>query len=130
MVQNLARFVFLIALAAPCMAQDAAPPPTPEQRAAQNLAIAVSVQEQLLACWMLPAGYADKLISVRLAFRGDGSLDGEPGVEAESLRTAGQYPELIRSIALAIERCLPFSGLEALGAEPDERFDITVHFQS
>lgn len=98
--------------------------------AAQNLAIATSVQDQLMACWALPPGYEGRRISVRLAFWGDGSLDGDPSIHPESLRLAGKYPQLMRSIGLAVERCVPFAGLEALGAEPGERFDITVHFQS
>jgi hypothetical protein len=120
-------FAFLATLVlGPAFAQDL----TPEEIAAQNVAIAVSVQEQILACWSLPPGYEDRRISVRLAFFGDGTLDGDPAIEPESLRTAGKYPVLMRSIGEAVEGCLPFEGLEALGAGPGERFDITVHFQS
>lgn len=126
----LARLVFLLGLVVPVFGQDAPPILTPEERAAQNLAIATAVQEQLLACWSLPPGYEDRTISVRLAFLGDGTLDGDPSVAPESWRVAGKYPELMRSIAAAIDRCLPFAGLEALGAAPGERFDITVHFRS
>lgn len=103
---------------------------TPAQLAEQNLAIARSVQEQLLDCWRLPPGYADRSISVRLAFLGDGTLDGDAYIEPESQRTAGKYPVLMQSIVDAIATCLPFSGLEELGAQPGERFDITVHFSS
>jgi hypothetical protein len=131
MLLVLARLPALLGLlVAPALGQTAPPPLSVQERAAQNLAIATSVQEQLLACWMLPAGYADKLVSVRLAFWGDGSLDGEPSIDPGSLRTAGQYPVLMQSIGQAVERCLPFEGLEALGAGASERFDITVHFQS
>jgi hypothetical protein len=105
-------------------------PAAAEALAAQNLAIATSVQDQLLACWSLPSGYADKRISVGLAFFGDGTLDGDPYLELGSIRTAGQYPALMQSIVDAILACLPFKGLEELGALPGERFDITVHFQS
>lgn len=131
MFQILARLFALAILAlSPVLAQDELPVLTPEERAAQNLAIATSVQDQLLACWVLPAGYENRSISVRLAFLGDGSLDGDPYIVPESLRTAGKYPELIGSIAAAIDGCLPFQGLEALGAPAGERFDITVHFSS
>ena len=131
MFHLLARLLVLAFLAmSPALAQDTSPVLTPEERAAQNLAIATSVQDQLLACWALPAGYEDRSISVRLAFLGDGTLDGDPYIVPESLRTAGQYPELMRSIASAIVACLPFEGLEGLGAGPGERFDITVHFSS
>lgn len=99
-------------------------------RAEQNLAIATSVQEQLLECWSLPPGYEGLTIAVRLAFFGDGSLDGDPVLSTESGDAAGRYPVLMRSIASAIDKCVPFEGLEDLGAGPDERFDITVRFQS
>jgi hypothetical protein len=131
MLRFLSRLAVLLALVAPAAAQDAAPPPlSPEALAAQNLVIATSVQDQLLACWSLPPGYADKRISVGLAFFGDGTLDGDPYLELGSVRTAGQYPALMQSIVDAILACLPFKGLEELGALPGERFDITVHFQS
>jgi len=131
MFQILARLFALSILAmSPVLAQDELPVLTPEERADQNLAIATSVQDQLLACWVLPKGYEDRLISIRLAFLGDGTLDGDPYIVPESLRTAGQYPELMHSIAAAIASCLPFEGLLELGAGPGERFDITVHFSS
>ena len=131
MFRFLARVVLALALLAPAAAQDAPPQLlTPEALAAQNLAIATSVQQQLLTCWRLPPGYEDLFISVGLAFLGDGTLDGDPYVELESVRTAGKYPVLMQSIIQAIVDCLPFEGLEALGALPGERFDITVHFQS
>lgn len=132
MLRFLTRLALLAVLfAPPVAAQDAAPPPlTPDALAAQNLAIATSVQDQLLACWRLPPGYEERSISVGLAFLGDGTLDGDPYVELDSVRTAGKYPVLMQSIVDAILACLPFKGLEALGALPGERFDITVHFQS
>ena len=132
MTRILASLALTVALAAPvsAIAQDTPPGSTPEDRAAQNLAIAASVQHQLLSCWHLPSGYQGRSISVRLAFLGDGTLDGDPHIVPESLRVAGKYPELMRSIAQAISRCLPFSGLDELGALPGERFDITVHFSS
>ncbi|MCP8883148.1 hypothetical protein NIM87_06530 [Devosia sp. XJ19-1] len=131
MTRLFARLLVLAAFASPALGEEpAADPLTQEARAAQNLAIASAVQAQLLACWRLPSGYEGKAISVRLAFLGDGTLDGDPYVVPESLRTAGKYPVLMTSIGEAVERCLPFAGLEALGAEAGERFDITVHFQS
>lgn len=122
------RFILplLAAFAVPAEAQ----PLTAEQRVEQTLAVALEVQDQILQCWSLPSGYEDKLVSVRLAFFGDGTLDGDPSLEPQSLIIARRYPELMRSIAGAIENCLPYTGLEALGAGPGERFDITVHFQS
>ncbi len=131
MFRFIARVAIVLALVAPATAQDTDPPPlSREELAAQNLAIATSVQDQLLACWSLPSGYSDKRISVGLAFFGDGTLDGDPYLELDSVRTAGQYPALMQSIVDAILACLPFKGLEELGALPGERFDITVHFQS
>ncbi|QQR38895.1 hypothetical protein [Devosia rhizoryzae] len=107
-----------------------AAPTTADLQIEQTLAVALEVQNQILACWSLPSGYENKLVSVRLAFFGDGTLDGDPSLEPQSLIIARRYPELMRSIAGAIENCLPYTGLEALGAGPGERFDITVHFQS
>ncbi|MBB4052201.1 hypothetical protein GGR20_001844 [Devosia subaequoris] len=131
MFQILARLIALSIVAlSPVLAEDKLPVLTPEERAAQNLAIATSVQDQLLSCWVLPSGYEDRSISIRLAFLGDGTLDGDPHIVPESLRTAGKYPELINSIGDAIANCLPFEGLAELGAGPGERFDITVHFSS
>ena len=103
---------------------------TREMVVEQNIAIAVEVQNQILACWSLPKGYEGRTVSVRLAFFGDGQLDGDPALDPASILTAQKYPVLMRSIARAIENCLPFAGLEALGAGPGERFDITVQFQS
>jgi hypothetical protein len=122
------RFAFpiLFALAAPVQAQ-----PVPDAALVeQNIAIALEVQNQILGCWSLPPGYENRSVKVRLAFFGDGTLDGEPAIEPVSVLTARRYPELMRSIGEAIETCLPFTGLEALGAGAGERFDITVHFQS
>jgi hypothetical protein len=103
---------------------------THEEQMEQTLAIALEVQNQILECWSLPPGYENRSISVRLAFFGDGQLDGEPVLEPDSILVARKYPQLMRSVVHAIESCLPFGGLEALGAGPNERFDITVHFQS
>ncbi|ODT65664.1 MAG: hypothetical protein ABS75_30635 [Pelagibacterium sp. SCN 63-23] len=122
----LALFILILGLGAPIAAAEMAP----EERAAQNRAIALSVERQIMDCWSLPAGYEGKRVSVRLAFWGDGYLDEEPVVLNESLRVAGKYPVFMRSIIAALDRCLPFAGLAELGAEPHERFDITVHFQS
>lgn len=131
MNRTLATLALLLVLAPPLAAEEAPRQPLdPEALAAQNLAIATSVQDQLLACWRLPPGYQDRTISVRLAFLGDGTLDGDPYLEPDSIRTAGQYPEFMQSVIAAIITCLPFQGLEALGALPGERFDITVHFRS
>jgi hypothetical protein len=132
MTRILASLALAVALAAPvsAIAQSTPQSLSPQALAAQNLAIASSVQQQLLACWRLPPGYQGRSISVRLAFLGDGTLDGDPHVVPDSLRVAGKYPELMRSIAQAISRCVPFAGLEELGALPGERFDITVHFSS
>lgn len=127
---RLFAFALLSGLAAGPAHAGSSAPLTSETLAAQNLAIATSVQDQLLTCWSLPAGYADKEISVGLAFFGDGTLDGDPYLEPDSVRTAGQYPVFMQSIVEAIITCLPFEGLEALGAMPGERFDITVHFRS
>jgi hypothetical protein len=126
-----ASLMLFAALAAPVPAQEPRSTPlSPEALAAQNLAIATAVQDQLLACWRLPAGYEGRSIAVGLAFFGDGTLDGDPYLEPDSVRTAGRYPVFMASIAEAIADCLPFDGLEALGAGPGESFDITVHFRS
>jgi hypothetical protein len=122
------RFVLplLAVLSTPAPAQEM----TSTELMEQNRSIALEVQNQILQCWSLPPGYEDRTISVRLAFFGNGALDGEPVLEPESEIVARRYPALVRSVAQAIENCLPFSGLEALGAQADERFDITVQFQS
>lgn len=131
MTRILASIALLLVLIPPLSAQETDDLPlSPAQLAEQNMAIAISVQEQLLMCWRLPAGYEDRSISVRLAFLGNGTLDGDPYIEPDSVRTAGKYPVLMQSIVDAILSCLPFDGLEELGAGADERFDITVHFSS
>lgn len=126
MLRFLIPIVLLATTALPAHAQRL----TREMVVEQNIAIALEVQNQILGCWSLPPGYEGRSVSVRLAFFGDGQLDGDPVLDPNSILTAQKYPVLMRSIARAIENCLPFAGLEALGAGPGERFDITVQFQS
>ena len=103
---------------------------SPEAIAKQNQAIAIRVQQQLMACWMVPPGEEDQRMALDIAFFGDGTLDGEVTLVPESAKAAGKRGVLKDSILAAVDRCVPFEGLEALGAEADERFSVTVYFQS
>ena len=107
----------LFALALPAAADDRA-------------AIGAAVQQQLQRCWNLPAGYEGRKISIELEFLGDGTLLGAPEISLDSTKAAAKLQPLADSVIRAADRCAPFSGVDALGAAPDERFTIIVHFQS
>jgi hypothetical protein len=104
----------------------AAPAPAGE---ADRAAIAASVRRQLTACWSLPPGFTGRDVEITIAFFGDGKLDGEPQVAPLGGKGAGKLAPLVASAVRAVKRCAPFEGLEALGADPAERFSIAVHFQ-
>lgn len=111
---------------APALAQGL----SPEAIAKQNQAIAIRVQQQLMSCWIVPPGAEDQRMALDIAFFGDGRLDGEALLAPESAKAASKRGVLTDSILAAVERCVPFDGLEALGAEADERFAVTIYFQS
>ena len=121
-------FAILLALAAaaPKRAQGL----SPEAIAKQNQAIAIRVQQQLMSCWIVPPGEEDQRMAVDIAFFGDGRLDGEALLAPETAKAASKRGVLTDSILAAVDRCVPFEGLEALGAEADERFSVTIYFQS
>lgn len=101
-----------------------------EAIAKQNQAIAMRVQQQLMACWMVPPGEEDQRLALDIAFFGDGRLDGEAMLAPESAKAASKRGLLRDSILAAVERCVPFEGLQALGARAGERFAVTIFFQS
>ncbi|KRA96585.1 hypothetical protein ASD83_15920 [Devosia sp. Root685] len=113
-------------LAAPALAQGL----SAEAIAKQNQAIAIRVQQQLMACWIVPPGEEDQRLALDIAFFGDGTLDGEVMLAPESAKAASKRGVLTDSILAAVDRCVPFEGLEALGAAADERFSVTIYFQS
>jgi len=113
-------------LSAPAMAAGL----SPEALAKQNHAIAVSVQQQLLSCWSLPPGETGQRLSLDIAFFGDGRLDGLPILPPGDAKRASKGDALLASVLSAVESCVPFEGLEALGAAPDERFSVTITFAS
>lgn len=121
-------FALLLALsvAAPALAQGL----SPEAIAKQNRAIAMRVQQQLMACWIVPPGEEDQRLALDIVFFGDGTLDGEAMLAPESAKAASKRGMLTDSILAAVERCVPFDGLEALGADAAERFAVTIYFQS
>lgn len=88
------------------------------------------VQQQLMACWMVPPGEEDQRLALDIVFFGDGRLDGEAMLAPESTKAASKRGVLTDSILAAVDRCVPFDGLEALGADADERFSVTIYFQS
>ena len=103
---------------------------SPEMLAKQNQAIAIRVQQQLMACWIVPPGEEDQRMALDIAFFGDGRLDGEAKLAPESAKAASKRGALTDSILAAVDRCVPFEGLGALGAYADERFSVTIYFQS
>lgn len=122
---------FCVALALSGMAFAQAPAaPTPSDSSADRAAIAASVHRQLARCWNMPPGYAGQRVSVTLAFLGDGSLSADPVVEATASKSSSKLAPLLESALLAVRRCAPFTGLEALGARAQERFSIVVDFAS
>lgn len=123
------RFAVLFAtllLTSPALAQGL----SADAIAKQNQAIAIRVQQQLMACWIVPPGEEDQRLALDIAFFGDGRLDGEAMLAPESAKAASKRGALTDSILAAVDRCVPFEGLEALGAEADERFSVTIYFQS
>ena len=123
---RLAALLLALLLASPVSAQGL----SAEAIAKQNQAIAMRVQQQLMACWIVPPGEEDQRLALDIAFFGDGSLDGEAMLAPESIKAASKRGALTQSILAAVERCVPFKGLEALGAQADERFSVTIYFQS
>ena len=113
-------------LVAPALAQ----PLSDAAIAKQNRAIALSVKEQITRCWALPPGHEGLRLALDVAFFGNGALDGTPALSPESRKLASKHPALGTSVVLAVERCAPLAGLEALGAGATERFAVTVYFQS
>lgn len=92
-------------------------------------AVAALVQQQLQRCWNLPPGFEGQRISIDLTLLGDGSLDAPPSVALESKKSATRLEPLTQSVIRAVQRCAPFTGFDALGADPAERFAIKVHFE-
>ena len=122
-------FVLLIAasfVALPVAAQGL----SAEALAKQNQAIAVRVQQQLMACWIVPPGEEGQRLALDIVFFGDGRLDGEAAVAPDAVKLASKRLLLTDSILEAVDRCVPFKGLEALGAGAEERFSVTITFQS
>ena len=113
-------------LTSPALAQ----PLTPEAFAKQSQAIAVRVQQQLMACWSVPPGQEQQRLALDIAFFGDGRLNGEAAFAQQDQKAASKRPVLAQSILAAVENCVPFEGLVALGAGTDEEFSVTIYFQS
>lgn len=123
---RLFALLLAVSIAAPALAQGL----SAEAMAKQNRAIAMRVQQQLMACWMVPPGEEDQRLALDIVFFGDGRLDGEAMLSPESAKAASKRGLLRDSILAAVDRCVPFEGLEALGADADERFSVTIYFQS
>jgi hypothetical protein len=83
-----------------------------------------------MSCWIVPPGEEDQRMALDIVFFGDGTLDGEAMLAPESAKAASKRGVLKESILAAVERCVPFDGLQALGADAAERFSVTIYFQS
>ena len=118
--------LFVFVAVAPVAAQGL----SPEALAKQSQAIAIRVQQQLMACWDVPPGEEDQRLALDIAFFGDGRLDGAVLLAPETAKLASKRAALTDSVLAAVERCVPFEGLEALGAAAGERFSVTIYFQS
>ncbi len=103
---------------------------SPEAMAKQNQAIAVRVQQQLMACWNVPPGETAQRLALDIVFFGDGRLNGDAAFSPDDAKLASKHPLLARSILDAVKKCVPFEGLVALGAKTDEEFSVTIYFQS
>lgn len=125
MIRFAAVFATLL-FAQPALAQGL----SAEAIAKQNQAIAIRVQQQLMSCWIVPPGEEDQRLALDIAFFGDGRLDGDAMLSPESVKAATKRGALTESILAAVDRCVPFEGLEALGADAEERFSVTIYFQS
>lgn len=125
MIRFAAAFAVLL-FAQPALAQGL----SAEAIAKQNQAIAIRVQQQLMSCWIVPPGEEDQRLALDIAFFGDGRLDGDAMLSPESVKAATKRGALTESILAAVDRCVPFEGLEALGADAEERFSVTIYFQS
>lgn len=101
-----------------------------EAYAKQTQAIATRVQQQLMACWSVPAGEEGQRLGLDIVFFGDGRLDGEAALSPQTEKRASKREALRESVLRAVRSCVPFEGLEALGAGADERFSVTIIFQS
>lgn len=126
MNQFLALALASVMLVTPTLAQGL----SPEAMAKQNQAIAVRVQQQLMACWNVPPGETAQRLALDIVFFGDGRLNSAAAFSADDAKLASKHPMLASSILAAVEKCVPFEGLVALGAEMDEEFSVTIYFQS
>ena len=72
------------------------------------------VGPSLDACWQAP--HARDEISVRLSFRRDGSVFGQPRVVFEKVGGSESRAALTRSILAAIKACMPLPFTPRLGA--------------
>ena len=125
MIRLIPIFAALL-FSAPALAQGL----SPQAIAKQNQAIAARVQQQLMACWIVPPDAEAQRLALDIAFFGDGRLDGEAMLAPETAKLASKRSALTDSVMAAVERCVPFEGLQALGAGAEERFSVTIYFQS
>ncbi len=76
----------------------------------------VEVGQALGRCFALPAGVAFGSITLRVAFKRDGSVFGLPRVPYSDAATPDQKTELARSLLAGLKSCTPLPLSPSLGA--------------
>ena len=88
--------LFVFVAVAPVAAQGL----SPEALAKQSQAIAIRVQQQLMACWDVPPGEEDQRLALDIAFFGDGRLDGAVLLAPETAKLASKRAALTDMVML------------------------------
>lgn len=76
----------------------------------------VEVGQALGRCFPVPAGFAWGSITLRVAFKRDGSVFGAPRVPYSDAATPEQKAELARSLLAGLKSCAPLPFSPSLGA--------------
>ncbi len=88
------------------------------------------VGQALGACWTPPAGEPWSMVTLRVSFKRDGSINGEPRVPYVGAESAEWKSELAHSLTGALKRCTPLPFSPTLGsAVAGEVFAISFIYQ-
>lgn len=90
----------------------------------------IEVGQSLGACWTPPAGAPWSMVTLRVSFKRDGSINGEPRIPYVAATSTERKSDLARSLADALKRCTPLPFSPSLGsAVAGEVFAISFTHQ-
>lgn len=76
----------------------------------------VDVGQALGACWRPPDDLSWSIVTLRLSFRRDGAVNGEPRIPYTQAGSAQQKSDLAHSLLGALKRCTPLPFSPSLGS--------------